>query len=178
MNNIHKDIQRLIFSSFNNKEYIGIDMKFLDLSDAFDSVCHNKLLEKLQRPGITGKFIDILSDTFVNRRQKFKYNNIFAEDFNVVSGCLQGGILSPTLFNLYTAVMPKCVEIHLFSYADDTVLVKRIFSNSDCQLLQNDLYNIEIYCEKNFSKLNSTKTKCMRISLKQTDPYDYKITCE
>ena len=47
IHNIHTDIQRLIFSSFNDMDYIGIDMIFLDLSEAFDSVCKNKLLEKL-----------------------------------------------------------------------------------------------------------------------------------
>ena len=37
-----------------------------------------------------------------------KKSNIImsSEDFNVVSGCLQGGILSPTLFNKYTSDMP------------------------------------------------------------------------
>ena len=176
IHNIHTDIQRLILSSFNDKDYIEIDIIFLDLSDAFDSICHNKLLEKLKRSGITGKFLDIITDTFVNRRQEVKYNNVFSEDFNVVSGCLQGGILSPTLFNIYTSDMPKCVESHLFSYADDTVIIRQIFSESDCQILQNDLIKIENYCKMNYLKLNSTKTKCMRISLKQTKPFNYSIT--
>ena len=46
IHNIHIDIKKLILFSFNDKDYIGIDIIFLDLSDAFDSICHNKLLEK------------------------------------------------------------------------------------------------------------------------------------
>ena len=98
----------------NNDNYIGIDIIFLDLSDAFDSVCHLRLLRKLQNYGISGKFLKILSDIFDNRKQKVKFEDIFSEEIDVYSGCLQGCVLSPTLFNIYTADIIKYVKSHLF----------------------------------------------------------------
>src|SRR6266516_137319 len=44
LHNIHIDLQKTIFDTFNNENYIGIDVIFLDFSDAFDTVCHKKLL--------------------------------------------------------------------------------------------------------------------------------------
>jgi len=40
-------------------------------------------------------------------------------------GCVQGSVLGPRLFNLYTSKIPDCFahEIEIISYADDSYVV-------------------------------------------------------
>lgn len=175
LHNIHIDIQNVIYKTLNEKYYIGIDIIFLDLSDAFDTVCHSKLLTKLELYGIRGKLLSILKDIFHNRKQIVSYQNVISNEINVISGCFQGGILSPTLFNVYTSDMINCVNSFMYSYADDTVLLRPIFDENDCNILQNDLTNICFYCENNFLKLNHDKSVFLRITNKTTDYFNYQI---
>ena len=46
ISNFHIDLQKIIYKTFNNKDYLGVDLVFLDLSDAFNTVCHQILLSK------------------------------------------------------------------------------------------------------------------------------------
>ena len=78
------------------------------------------------------------------------YNNIQSHILDVTSGSPQGGVLSPTLFNLYVHDLPNCCKNStIFQYADDCAIVKEIKNDSDIQLLQNDLNAINDYCIEN-----------------------------
>ena len=124
-----------------------------------------------------GKFLSISSNTFNNRKQIVKYDDVFSDEINVISGCFQGGVLSPTLFNIYTSDIINYVQSPIFTFADDTVLIRPIYSSNDCHLLRTDLNNIYNYCQNNFSKINPDKCKHMRISNKVTDIHRYELNC-
>ena len=64
ISNIHIDIQTKIFETLNDKNYLEIDMIFLDLSDAFDTLSHKRLLHKLEKYSINGKFLNIIKASF------------------------------------------------------------------------------------------------------------------
>ena len=178
LHNIHLDMQKVIYETFNNKKYIGIDLIFLDLSDAFNSVNHSRLISKLKINGIDGKILNIFKDSFNNRKQIVKYENTFSSMINITSGCIQGGVLSPTLFNIYIADMKNIIKSYLFCFADDTVILRPIFNRKDSEILQNDINTLIEYFEQNNLKLNSTKCKFMRISNKLTIPFVYHINSD
>ena len=55
------------------KHVIGI---FLDLSKAFDTICHSKLLYRLQNYGIRGSCLDLNKNYLCSRQQVTKFNDI------------------------------------------------------------------------------------------------------
>ena len=85
----------------------------------------------------------------------------------VKSGCPQGGILSPILYNLYVSDLPKIIKSYNFQWADDTVLISVIKSINDYNVLQNDIKNFEEYCLEKELKLNECKTRHLRITLRK-----------
>ena len=176
ISNIHIDIKTKIYETLNDKNYLGIDMIFLDLSDAFDTISHNRLIHKLEKYGINGKFLNIIKASFESRKQIIKYEDSFSENINVISGVLQGGVTSPTFFNVYLADLTQYIKCDVFSFADDIVLMKPIYNLNDCLDLQNDLTLISEFFDNNFLRLNPLKCEYMRIGLKNNETFDYKIT--
>jgi len=45
--------------------------------------------------------------------------------WNIPIGCVQGSVLGPRIFNLYTSKVPKCFskDATVVSYADDTYVI-------------------------------------------------------
>ena len=79
-----------IFHALSEKA--SVDVIYLDLSKAFDSVQHNELLVKLWQ-----WFQFYLS----NRSQFVKINGQLSEPLPVISGVPQGSIFGPILFLIY-----------------------------------------------------------------------------
>ena len=65
-------ITHKIYNSFDE----GLEVKsvFLDISKAFDKVCHKGLLFKLSQNGISGNLLDLLSSFVSDRKQRFLLN--------------------------------------------------------------------------------------------------------
>ena len=55
------------------------------------------------------------------------------------------------------------------------VMLRPIFNENDCHILQNDLKKVSEFCVKNNLKLNPTKCQFMRMSLKSNDIFHYKL---
>ena len=51
----------------------------IDLSKAFDSICHNLLLAKLRAYGFGEKAIDFLHSYLSGRKQRAKVNGVFSD---------------------------------------------------------------------------------------------------
>ena len=140
---------------------------FIDFKSAFDLVNRFALLYKLLNYGISGNFFAVIRSMFKNASSRVKWNGELGNIFENVNGVLQGGVMSPTLFNLFVEDLSsyldnsKGVTIgdrkidHLF-FADDLVLLSE--TNTGLQSLINSL---EIFCSQWHMVVNLTKTKVM-----------------
>jgi hypothetical protein len=83
-----------------------------------------------------------------------------------MSGVSEGSVSSPHYFNAFLNDLSILLISHAFQYADDVVLIKVINDSSDCWKLRTNLNNVLYYTKDKFITLNSSKSKHLRITLK------------
>jgi hypothetical protein len=117
-----------------------VDAILLDFSKAFDKVPHQRLLHKLQYYGVRGTTLSWIESFLVGRTQQVALEGIFSSTAAVTSGVPQGTVLGPLLFLIYINDLPDVVKhsaVRLF--ADDSLLHRKIKTDRDQVLLQQDL---------------------------------------
>ena len=101
-----------------NKHIIGI---FIDLSKAFDTIDHDKLLVKLDNYGVRGNCHSLLKSYLTNRKQYTSFDGENSSKADVIFGVPQGSVLGPLLFLIYVNDIVNCSPYGEFIlYADDT----------------------------------------------------------
>ena len=85
--------------SLDNREAVAT--LAIDLSKAFDSVCHGLLLAKLRAYGFTDQALELMSNYLKDRRQRVKLDGIYSDWKPLKVGVPQGSLLGPLLFNIY-----------------------------------------------------------------------------
>ena len=125
------------FINNNINELRCVDGVYTDLSKAFNTISHRKLLLKLNAYGIQGPLLEWIRYFLTDRSQSVSINSVLSSLKPCTSGTPQGSILSPLLFLLYINDMPECVKHStVFLYADDAKLLKPITCLLDCLLFQ------------------------------------------
>ena len=108
-------VQNDILSSLNNKKMVTLVL--LDLSAAFDTIDHEKLLHRLEtRFGINGTTLDWFRSYLSNRSQAVRINNSSSEKMYLNFGVPQGSVLGPILFTLYVAPVADIANKHGVSH--------------------------------------------------------------
>ena len=146
-----------------------VNVLFLDLSKAFDSIDHNILLNKLQNYGFRGKINNILRNYLTKRLQYVSHNNHSSSFLTNKQGVPQGSILGPLLFNLYLndiffnyCKSPDNNQSSMYAYADDITVIIKAKNLSDLNnYTHNIISKISTWCHVNGLSINANKTKIM-----------------
>ena len=138
---------------------------FLDISKAFDSINHNILFNKLHQMGIPHYLIDVMRFWYRNQNVRVKYRDAFSDEWKLMNGVRQGGVLSGLLFSIYiNALIDRVSETNMgcmlgisrsniIAYADDIVILAP--SRQALQFLLNICFTeaialgLEFNCQKN-----------------------------
>ena len=156
-------------------DYIGsmldngsqIDVVYMDMSKAFDKVCHRRLLYKLSEFGFGGNLLQWFRSYLTDRRQRVTALGATSDPLPVTSGVPQGSILGPALFLLYVNDLPDAVEeSHIAMFADDTKLYKKISGPADADSLQADLNRLDTWASDSGLVFNKSKCKHQIITRK------------
>ena len=145
------------------------DVIFLDLSKAFDSVPHVRLITKIKAYGIQGPLLSWLNSFLINRNQRVIVRGTYSKWTKVTSGVPQGTVLGPIMFLIYINDISNELESPIKLFADD-IKVYRVLNNveEDHRTLQNDLMKLETWSANWQLNFNTEKCEVMRIT-KKTD---------
>ena len=109
----------LILKAMDKKEISALVL--LDLSKAFDSICHEKLIQKLSAVGASPAVVQWFRSCFSDRTQSVRIHSVLSDPLPITHGVCQGAILSPLLFCIYLNDLPGAPKFcQLKSYVDDS----------------------------------------------------------
>ena len=138
---------------------VGVGV-FMDLTKAFDCMDRDILYKKLHRYGIRGKELDWFKSYFLNRKQCTVWGETYSSFADLKWGVIQGGNISPVLFDLYIndlVSVPQHCSTLLF--ADDTSLVATSRNSEELfTRVNSDLTRVCQWFDANKLTLNASKT--------------------
>ncbi len=125
------DIQRILAK--NADEGYNSMIYSVDLSAAFDMLRRKTLIKDLVKnevfsPGL----VRIINDFLSSRKCVVEVDGTRSEPFDVKLGCVQGSVLGPKLFNIYTRLIPLKLplEAYITTYADDSYVILRMLKGN------------------------------------------------
>lgn len=136
-----------------------VDAIFLDYAKAFDKLPHQRLLLKLSQLNLHPDIFHWIKEFLASRSQSVHINNSISAPLPVTSGVPQGSVLGPLLFLIYINDLPLHVSSQIRMFADDCVIYRTITNNADHAILQEDLNNIQDWCNEWLMTLNPNKCK-------------------
>ncbi|XP_050724605.1 uncharacterized protein LOC127002567 [Eriocheir sinensis] len=149
-----------LLSLVDNRPAVAV---FLDLEKAFELGSAHAILAALVRKGIQGRLISWTEDYLQHRRARVRFQGLRSAHRELENGTPQGGILSPSLFNM---LMDQLVSLPfregtaLLSYADDLVLVV-IGPGNKVARAQQALDLVSEKCRELWLKVSAEKSRAM-----------------
>ena len=140
-------------------------MVTLDLTKAFDTVCHERLLIKLHHYGFRGKVNKLIGSYFSNRKQYVSLGDINSSRQHIGLGVPQGSTLGPLFFLLYINDLPNATNSLPRLFADDTCLILSHLSVAKLEKnINQDLANVSRWAITNQLTINPTKSHLLIVS--------------
>jgi hypothetical protein len=94
----------------------------LDISQAFDKVWHEGLNHKLKLL-LTFQYSSILESYLSDRYFRIKHEDAYSDLRKIHAGVLQGSVLGPILYLLYTSDLPMLGQTVVATFADSTAIM-------------------------------------------------------
>lgn len=140
-------------------------LTFIDTQKAFNSVDREILLKKLRNLGFHDITYEWFRSFLSNTRQFSECQTMKSKITLVKTGLMQGSILSPKLFNIYSCDLNlMCFTGKFYAYADDLCFEH---SSNDVdelkEIVTRDLCKFESYMNFNRLSVNVNKTQYMII---------------
>ena len=144
----------------------------LDMSKAFDTVNTHTLIGKLLQTSTPGTILKFVANYIKGRKAYTSFRNHKSIQRQVKTGVPQGGVLSPTIFNIHTADIPTpTAPVQVMLYADDITITSTHTSMSAARkYIQPYLHKVYDWTLHNNLIINPDKTTC---TLFTPDPAEY-----
>lgn len=159
-----------IRTGFTLKKSSGLVL--LDVEKAYDSVWQEAILHKMSQAEFPLYILKLIRSYLLNRSFRVSVNGFLSEDKPVPFGVPQGSVLSPTLFNIFTADIIKVDGVTYYLFADDTGFVA---TDMDPEMvickLQHAQNELEKYYERWKIKLNPNKSQVMFFTRRRSPRY-------
>ena len=111
-----------LLMSMNNQRVTLLVL--LDLSAAFDIVCHQILVDRLpSKFRVSGTALEWLRSYLSKRSQRVSVKGVLSDGFDLRHGVPQGSCLGPLLFSLYTSKLFDITKIHLLNDSKTEILL-------------------------------------------------------
>ena len=157
-----------IEDGFENKKITGVVL--IDLTAAFDTVNHRKLLRKVYDETKDYRLTMLIGNMLQNRRFYVSLQGRSSRWRVQKNGLPQGSVLSPALYNVYTNDQPTPGYIRQFIFADDTAMAAQGSSFREVEeKLTNALEEVSQYYDSNHLKPNPGKTQVSAFHLKNRE---------
>jgi hypothetical protein len=158
-----------------NKWYAALDTGNIigclsvDLRRAFDVLSHDILLQKLEIYRFNDLSLRWFSSYLSDRQQSVKISDVMSSFSCIKHGVPQGSILGPLMFILYVNDLPLAVpDLGVNMYADDTEFESIQKTIEECNaVLQENISNVNNWCNNNKLIINEQKTKAMIVCSEQ-----------
>ena len=156
------------------KHVVGI---FLDLSKAFDTICHSKLLVKLQNYGIRGNCLELIKSYLSSRKQITKFDDVMSDAENILFGVPQGSVLGPLLFLIYiNDIVHSSTQGEFVIFADDTNIFIAAKTKKEAYNVSNHVLR-SIYAYMHANQLHINLSKCAHMYFRPNLNYRERMKC-
>jgi len=144
---------------------------FLDFSACFDTISREILLKKLERYGVRGKSLELITTYFANRLQYVSFMGSQSKRMSQELGVIQGSKTLPLFYDIYSNdINQLLMDTNHVLFADDTAIVMLGDNLNDLtDLVNSKLNDINDWCKFNKISLNPKKSEFMLISNKRVN---------
>ena len=144
----------------------------LDMSKAFDTINIHTLIRKLLQTNNPGTIIKFIADYIKGHKAYTTYRTHTSRQRQFKTGVPQSGVLSRTLFNIFTSDLPPpSAPVQVMAYADDvTITSTHTCTSAANKYIQPYLHKVFAWTKQNNLIVNPDKTTCILFT---PDPAEY-----